>query len=438
MRMNDFNMGVVRTVVDTLGEAFYTADVADHRDMLAAHPGSVTNRNYRATVGKILKRLTDGRGLPLLTELQKGGSRGSEWRKGDFVSMEKPVRSSVLQGHMVHDQQERGASTRQFAGDGVIPQSASDTTTKHPDIGPQYAGDSAFAARMRRHQSWYRAAILKVPYGTGPGPKAESHYGNMLHREDGELGLNFITPGIFAVVRRRIAQHCGALESFRLLHNMLSSQPMCFNLFGPLVEDYPLATRVFRQIVPDVAEVVEVVIEYAPTPAGEYLADRTAFDAFVEFVQVDGRPGFVGIETKLTEPFSQRLYDTPAYRRWSDRPESPWLAEARDRLAEIGHNQLWRDHLLAIAMRSHPKSRYASGFFMLVRHPQDRECASVVSGYSALLKPSDCSFIDCPLDRLVRAVESAVETPVDRDWLKEFQDRYLNLALSGTTFCMKD
>jgi hypothetical protein len=52
-----------------------------------------------------------------------------------------------------------------------------------------------------------------------------------------------------------------------------------------------------------------VDIEYAPDPKEEFLDDRTAFDAFVEFDRVDGTRGFVGIETKLTEPFSRKTYD---------------------------------------------------------------------------------------------------------------------------------
>lgn len=32
-------------------------------------------------------------------------------------------------------------------------------------LGPQYPDDDAFAARMRGHQSWYRAAVLAEPYG---------------------------------------------------------------------------------------------------------------------------------------------------------------------------------------------------------------------------------------------------------------------------------
>ena len=43
--------------------------------------------------------------------------------------------------------------------------------------------------------------------------------------------------------------------------------------------------------------------------------DNTSFDAFIEFELAEGGLGFAGIETKLTEPFSQKLYDGPAYRR---------------------------------------------------------------------------------------------------------------------------
>src|SRR4030042_3566117 len=96
-------------------------------------------------------------------------------------------------------------------------------------------------SRMRKHQSWYRAYELHLPYGTGPGPNDTTSYGNMLTRVDGEAGRNFLTQEIYEVVLDRIAQGSGAVEKYRLLHNMLSSQPMCFNLFGPLVRDHDLA-----------------------------------------------------------------------------------------------------------------------------------------------------------------------------------------------------
>lgn len=299
------------------------------------------------------------------------------------------------------------------------------------NIGPQCPSDSDFTRRMRHHQSWYRCQALGVPCGTGPTPKDTTSYGNMLRQEDGERGLNFLTPTTFEVAKRRLAEETGVIERFRLLNNMLSSQPMCFNLFGPMVTNLALATRVFRQLLPDLVEtVVTVAIEYAPMPAEEYLGDRTAFDAFVEFVQPDGRRGFVGIETKLTEPFSQKTYDGPAYRRWSDLPQAPWLAEARDRLPEVRHNQLWRDHLLAVAMQHHPRSEYTNGLCMLVRHPEDTKCAATVAAYCQLLKADDKTFLDCPLDRIVGVIESAITQAAGRKWIGDFRDRYLNLQLS--------
>jgi hypothetical protein len=299
------------------------------------------------------------------------------------------------------------------------------------DLGPQHRGDSAFTARMRRHQSWYRAHILGVPWGTGPGPRSRTEYGNMLSAADGQRGLNFLAPEIFAEARRRLTVATGVVEEHRLLCNLLSSQPMCFNLFGLMASDRATATRLWRATLGDgVAEVTRVSFELAPEPRAEYLDDHTAFDAHVEYRQPDGTLAFVGIETKLTEPFSLKVYDSPAYRRWMG-PASPWRASAGDAVAVKQHNQLWRDHLLCAAMLRHPRSPYANGRLMLVRHPGDSKCAAVVARYSALLRADDASFIDMPLDRLI-ATWSGVELDDRwRAWRDAFHLRYLDLSRSA-------
>lgn len=298
-------------------------------------------------------------------------------------------------------------------------------------IGPQYERDNRFAARMRLHQSWYRADVLQVPWGTGPGPKSTRELGNMLAREEGAKGMNFLTAQIFEVAKQRLAEKVGTVDEYRLLHNLLSSQPMCFNLFGPMVDDLGLATRVFRKLVPGgVDRVTKIAIEYAPEPASEYLSDRTAFDAFAEFIRPDGSRGFLGIETKLTEPFSQKHYDTPEYRRWSDRTDSPWPEDGWPRLAEIGHNQLWRDHLLAVAMVMHPDLDYTWGGLMVVGHPDDVACTDAMGTYSGLLKQADDTLVNGPLDQLVEIVEQEIEGAELQNWCSEFRRRYLDLELS--------
>lgn len=221
------------------------------------------------------------------------------------------------------------------------------------------------------------------------------------------------------------------VEEFRLLHNMLSSQPMCFNLFGPMVTDRKLAQQVFAGIIPGgVTKVLEVKIEYAPEPVGEYLNDRTAFDAFVDFIDINNQRCFLGIETKLTEPFSPKKYDGKQYRRWSDREDSPWLKASLPGLAEIRHNQLWRDHLLSVAMTLHPASPYKRGFCMLVYHPEDKHCHKTKEIYQELLKPEDHSFLDYPLDKLIKAIEPQLQNDHQIGWLNSFIKRYLDLSTS--------
>jgi len=303
-------------------------------------------------------------------------------------------------------------------------------------IGPQYNGDSFFTARMRFHQSWYRANVLRLPYGVRPTRNAENYYGNMLTSDDGDSGRNFLTPEIAQVARERVAQGHGTIEPFRLFHNMLSSQPMCFNLFGPLVKDYELATRFIGSLVPEsVKEVTRVAIEWAPEPANDYLGDRTAFDAFIEYCTTEGRLCALGVETKLTEPFSPKEYDGERYRRWMRLPESVWRSNADANVNSIQHNQLWRDHLLAFALCHHPNSQYAKTYLMLVRHPEDQECACVLEGYRQLLHVDDDSLIDMPLDNLVKFWEAIVENDSHREWLNKFRLRYLDLERSSGFNC---
>lgn len=303
------------------------------------------------------------------------------------------------------------------------------------EVGPQHAGDDAFTKRMRLHQSRYRAEVLRVGFGRGPNEASSSRYGNMLTPEDGRRGLNFLSPEIFAIARARLAERSGVVQEYRLLHNLLSSQPMCFNLFGPLVAHLELATRLWRSILGDgeVAQVTRVLIEYAPSPAQDYLADGTAFDAFVEYRRPDGALCFTGVETKLTEPFSETKYpkEERRYARWLERRDHPWRSDALGRVDAVEHNQLWRDHLLAFALSVRSGTGYAHGRLMLVRHDEDDRCERVVTGYRALLRSDDDTFVDIPLSKLLTSWERPLSVGSDagsRQWIAAFRRRYLDLG----------
>ena len=296
-------------------------------------------------------------------------------------------------------------------------------------LGPQYQGDDPFAARMRAHQSWWRAARLRAPFGTGPALTSTSRYGSYLTAEDAEQGLNFLDSRIFDVVRDRMAAGPG-VERFRCLRNLLSSQPLCFNLFGLLVDDPETATRFLTALFPDeIAQVRSVWIEYSPSPKVEYLGDNTAFDAFVIYDRVDGMPAFLGIETKLSEPFSSRVYDTARYREVAR--ASRVFRDAEDpKLADIHWNQLWRDHLLAEALIQHPSAPEAlSGRLVVVHHPADKRCVAALSGYADLLEPG-AAINSWPLDWLVERWIDAARDDHETKWVEALRDRYVDLSLS--------
>jgi hypothetical protein len=398
MTFDDVDIDAIRAALKQMGPEFRTRELSEREDVVARHPASA-DTNYHRIIGRFLSlRVAD-------VELLEHGKvpAGALWRN----RLHSPSKS----GSAEPSKRRRPVSVPEQGVGG---------------LGPQYAGDDPLARRMRLHQSWYRARVLAVPCGTGPTPKSAKRFGNMLTEADAEAGLNFITPQIRDVAERRLADTRGAVEPFRLKRNMLSSQPMCFNLFGPLVDDPALATRLARATFgSEIAAVTRVEIEWAPEPAREYLDDRTAFDAFVEYERVDGRLGFVGIETKLVEPFSQKRADKASYRRWMS-TDGPWKADATTRVADIQHNQLWRDHLLAWALLKHPGSSYAEGALAVVHHPDDRRCEEVIDGYRALLT-STATLRVHPLDQLV-ADWSRVLGP--GTWLDEFRRRYLQLDLS--------
>ena len=67
---------------------------------------------------------------------------------------------------------------------------------------------------------------------------------------------------------------------------------------------------------------------------------------------------------------------------------------------------------------------------MLVYHPEDEHCRETKEIYQTLLKPEDKSFLDFPLDKLIKVIEPQLEDEGRKKWLNDFKERYLNLHLS--------
>jgi len=175
------------------------------------------------------------------------------------------------------------------------------------NLGEPYSGDSKFVAKCRKLQSIYRAeqGLAIRPY---KGRDGVHYYGNYI--EGGEIsGANFLADYIFEYAKHRVEnkERHETIESDRLFNNLLSSQPMAFNLFCPLrklLQESPEeATRVIRSALPmfPIHLVTKVDLEFIPSDYKDLTGDKSAMDAIICFKAADGKDGFIAIETKYSE-----------------------------------------------------------------------------------------------------------------------------------------
>ena len=226
------------------------------------------------------------------------------------------------------------------------------------DIGPQYELDDSFKAAARLHQSNYRARVLKVDY---------SEYGNRLPDVDGRALLNYYDGlTVRETLRRRYPEFSKERDA-----DLLRSEHIPFNMLAPLA-GRPALTRIVLKEAFDLElnGPFEMEIEWAPPPTDKckYLGDMTSFDTFVKGVGANGEQVGVGIEVKYTER-GYRIGKSEAG-RVRDRESTYWVTTREsglfvgggcDQLAEDDLRQIWRNHLLGLAMvRQNVIARFVS------------------------------------------------------------------------------
>jgi len=208
------------------------------------------------------------------------------------------------------------------------------------------ASDRPWQSELRLRQARWRERIGE-PVGIHRGAPLGSSL------PDGNTTSNFLTPTIARQVERARRQPEALISAPRIYANMLSSQPLAFNLFGELAADLDLATRAGRSLWPDlVGTVTEVRFEWSPGRGDpRFLDNRSAFDVALVATDPDGRAVCVGIEVKYHEDMTQDPGSAVAPRyaevaRAAAAFRDPEAPELRSRQLR----QLWFDHLLALSM----------------------------------------------------------------------------------------
>lgn len=235
------------------------------------------------------------------------------------------------------------------------------------------------------------------------------------------LGPNLMTEEARLAAERSIARLSrsggpGMIQQERLRRNLLSSQPLCFNLFGYLGEHPARLLPWVRQQSPNAAEVVEVALEWAP-------ADNTlggsAFDAFVAYALPGGRRGFIGVECKYAENLA-KAQPNPAPEKYKTATNAgPWISGAETLLDNARLRQFWYNQLLTQVVLARPE--FDEGIGVVVACAADTSARHVTAEVrDQLTEPESLRFSS--LEEVVATVSG------HQDWAADFTERYLDFT----------
>ena len=277
---------------------------------------------------------------------------------------------------------------------------------------------SNFQRRARVLQS-----IWREEQAYEPGERAGLPLGSLLQMPAAqEQLLNFITPTVRDVVCFEVLGPAAKGKLYgkpRIFNNLLSSQPLCFNLFGELARDLDLASAAIRRLTGGRFERV-TAIEFEVSSGRRdprYLNDRSAFDVFVRCEDADLRPCFLGIEVKYHENLLGRANThNPRYDEVAD--AMGCFISDHSLLKRAPIQQIWRDHLLAGITRM--QDGYADGLFVIMYPAGNGHVSSALQEYRRHLLNED-SFNAWTLEQFV----AALRQQSNATWIDVFYDRYL-------------
>ena len=303
--------------------------------------------------------------------------------------------------------------------------------------GEKYSGDTKYVELCRRTQSIYRHEI-----GQPIAPYRGHMYGNYISNGK-ESGANFLAEYIHAHALKRVRDKkpYEMIQEDRLFNNLLSSQPMAFNLFYPLEklrsESPQDATRAIQAALPcyDIALVKEVALEFIPEKYKDITGDKSAMDAIIRYVDSEGKNCFIAIETKYSESLGANEAKDDATKEKERRVAVElgfFCDEAAKQIAsgEVPLTQIYRNFLLSEAYGKRSGLRSYSIILSPSIHPStEREVASLLpklkEEYAKKLK---IVHLEDFVDALIANTPEEYSSLFDR-----FKSRYLDFDKARKT-----
>ena len=303
------------------------------------------------------------------------------------------------------------------------------------DLGPQSPSDNPFTAKARMLQSlWCVQNGLEM--GIGPNKNSvdrrtglPTYYGNII--KDGESnGRNFFYPETFEYAKWRVKTKLKdeTIDEYRLFNNLMSSMPMAFNLFHPLMmlhaQNPAAVDKMMQHAFPDlpIYKIKEIGLEYIPTPIEHYTNDKSAMDAFISFYDKEGGEHIIAIETKYTDSLgTNKAKDITLKTQFAI--ESGLFTEEGIHQIKTNCIQIYRNFLLVEKFRVVNRLKDSYSIILAPKdHPSTEKEINSLKKY--LKNEYNYKLADYKLEDFVCALK--LNCPVEyMDWLEWFEDRYL-------------
>jgi hypothetical protein len=251
--------------------------------------------------------------------------------------------------------------------------------------------------------------------------------------------INFYYPETFEYAKCRVNNKNPdeTIKADRLFNNLLSSMPLAFNLFHPLImigKKYPESlNRMIKSAFPalPIDRVNEVMIEFIPRPVSTYTNDRSAMDAAILFKDKMDNKFLISIETKYTDRLGMN--------KGKDKKTILEIAESLNIFTETGIKvisdgctQIYRNFFLT------EKFRLVHNFqdsYSIILAPEDHPTTkSEIASLHENLKPEfHYKLRECALEDFVESLETGCPEEF-HPWLTWFYDRYLDFSKTEDLF----
>ncbi|MGL5817080.1 MAG: PGN_0703 family putative restriction endonuclease [Phycicoccus sp.] len=272
--------------------------------------------------------------------------------------------------------------------------------------------------RARLMQSLWRQERGLAPAGAQP------HDGSSVVDPDRQ-GVAFLSSQARDAVRRSLTQPQPGSggNGVRWYSNLLLSQSLSFNLFGPLTDQVYAeeTTRALQAVWPDIAQVTDIVFDYSPGRRWSVASGLdTRHDVHVAYIDPAGAKRFLGVKVTYFEDLSGTRPELHPRARDLMARSDAFADDAADYLGRGRTGQLLRDHLLVLGAND---SGDATGRFVVLHPTGNAAVAAHVDQYRRQLA-DDATFESRTLEEVVTAFRRTLEAP----WVDDFDRRYLDGA----------